>query len=147
MKGLITESVMLDLAIPLVTQAAGSAVGTSVDMSGFTGALFTVVAGTMTGAGADYTLTIEGSDDDGDQDAWAAVGEPLLITTSSGANKLAAIDITHPPKRHLRPSLEWDVANTTPLVCTVMRYGARQKWTPWSLTVAGISYQAAPQMA
>lgn len=147
MQGLLNEEIEIDLAIPLVTQGAGSATGTSIDMSGFRGALFAVVAGVMTGPPSTYTLVIEGSDDDGDQDAWAAVGQALVVSGGANAHKIGALDLLHSPKRFLRPVLTWDVANTTPLVCVVTRYGARKTWTDWPPTVAVIDSQVGPQPA
>lgn len=147
MRGLLNEQIEIDLTIPLVDQGLGSATGSSVHMAGFSGALFIAVAGDMAGPPSDYTLTIEGSDDDGDSDPWVQVGEPLVIAGGAFAHKLSAIDLNQSPKAWLRALLDWDVANTTPLVCLVIRYGARKAWTDWPPTVADISRQPAPQIA
>jgi hypothetical protein len=89
-----------------VTTAAGAGAQTlitsgAVDCLGFSGCCFLVQLGPITG-GAETSVKVQQSSDDGDSDAYSDVEGSAITVADDDDNKLKYVDVVNPGKRYLK---------------------------------------------
>lgn len=117
-----------NLSTLVLATAAGATnrVGLSVDVRGYLGVAFQVVAGTIESE-AEATLVVHGSHDGS---TWVPLAAELAIDEAM-QGKIAVLDMPHPRFRYLRPSVTKGDGSTTETVVAI-RYRSDREPLPQS---------------
>ena len=110
--------------------------GDSVDMRTFHAVRFAALLGTVTAGGA-VTLKAQGSDDDVN---WADLAGAEAATDGAGAEKVLAVDLSHPRHRYVRPVVTRTGENAQVDGVLADLYGADRLPVAADPTVAATTY-------
>jgi hypothetical protein len=112
--------------VPQVIKAADNETlnGAGVDMSGYEGVAFTVLA--LKGEALNFTIKAQEADESDFSDAADLAGTSVAFSTAVGTDGYAMLDIFRPQKQYVRPVVVVPNATAaTPVSVEAIQYGGR----------------------
>ena len=149
MREYLTNASKLTLVVAGQADGQGDPAGTGLNMAGFDGVLFVLIAGTITGSGTITMAAEQSSDDAATDDYTALTGASAQAVGSADSDLLLVVDVIKPSKQYVRVQITRAVANSVIGGVLAIQYMADEKAaaTASAQLAAAIVQVAAPAEA